>query len=169
MWPSFGDDMYARFHVPIGVAPTGHGGTSVGVWQPGGELFNFMMLRIAQLGPHGFRALIWHQGEADIRMDSNLYATLLAKVIKSSQAEAGWDFPWFVAQVSYQNPAATSFDTTRDAQKKLWDLGIAMQGPDTDTLTGDNRDNGGNGIHLSLKGLAAHRSALGGNRGRLYR
>jgi hypothetical protein len=31
-----------------------------------------------------------------------------------------------------------------------------MQGPDTDTLTGDNRDMDGKGIHFSPKGLKAH-------------
>ena len=38
-WPAFGDAMYEKYHVPIGVASTGHSGTSVNQWQPGGELF----------------------------------------------------------------------------------------------------------------------------------
>ncbi len=40
--------------------------------------------------------------------------------------------------------------------KKLWESGLALQGPDTDQLTGDDRDEGGKGIHFSPKGLAAH-------------
>ncbi len=31
-----------------------------------------------------------------------------------------------------------------------------LQGPDTDTLTGDHRDFEGQGIHLSPKGLKVH-------------
>ena len=35
-WPAFGDAMAEKYHVPIGVASTGHSGTSVNQWQPGG-------------------------------------------------------------------------------------------------------------------------------------
>jgi serine/threonine protein kinase len=155
-WPAFGDAMYEKYHVPIGVASVGHSGTSVNQWQPDGELFRWMMTRIGQLGPHGFRGLQWHQGESDVGMTSDEYAELLTKVIEQSKKAAGWDFPWFVAQVSYHNPNSPSFVTTRDAQKKLWEKGVALEGPDTDTLTGDNRDMGGLGIHFSPKGLRAH-------------
>jgi len=85
-------------------------------------------------------------------MDSDLYATMLAKTIRASQMQAGWEIPWFVAQVSYESTEQPSFPSTRLAQKKLWDLGIALRGPDTDTLTGDNRF----GVHMTAKGLAAH-------------
>jgi hypothetical protein len=155
-WPAFGDAMYARYKVPIGVAVTGHGGTSVTQWQPGGELFNWTLGRICQLGVGGFRGVLWHQGEADVAMDPDYYATLLTNTIVASKLYAGWEFPWFVAQVSYIDPAHPSFDTTRKAQKALWDKGIALQGPDSDTLTGDSRDHEGKGIHLSPKGLKAH-------------
>src|SRR5207249_168550 len=80
----------------------------------------------------------------------------LAEIIISSKSAAGWEFPWFVARVSYHDPQEPSFNSTRGGQKKLWDLGIALEGPDTDRLTGDNRDQGGKGIHFSPKGLRAH-------------
>jgi len=151
-WPTFGDAMYDRFHVPIGIAVTGQGGTSVGSWHPGSDLYDYMMARVMRFGPHGFRALLWHQGEADVAMESNIYATLLANVIRGSQEQAGWEIPWFVAQVSYWSPTEPSAKPVRLAQKKLWDLGIAHEGPDTDTLTGDNRY----GAHMTAKGLVAH-------------
>lgn len=155
-WPAFGDAMYGRFQVPIGVATTGHGGTSVNAWQPNGELFRWTMTRLNQLGPGGFRALLWHQGEADVGMPADEYARKLRTVIEASKAEAGWEFPWFVAQVSYHNPERPSFASTRTAQQKLWDEGVALRGPDTDTLVGDTRDHDGRGIHFSPKGLSAH-------------
>lgn len=155
-WPAFGDAMYARYRVPIGVAATGHGGTSVFAWKPGGELNNWMMTRIHQLGPNGFRAVLWHQGEADVGGKPEDYARHLTSIIRASTTAAGWQFPWFVAQVSYLNPEKPLSETTRAAQKKLWADGVALEGPDTDTLTGDNRDNDGKGIHLSRKGLLAH-------------
>ncbi|MFA4985514.1 MAG: sialate O-acetylesterase [Candidatus Brocadiia bacterium] len=155
-WPSFGDEMYARFKVPIGVAVTGHGGTSVSAWQPGGELFNWMETRILVLGRNGFRGVMWHQGESDVAMTSDMYFEQMVTMIVGSKERAGWDFPWFVAQVSYLNPQAQTFASTRDAQKRLWDEGFALEGPDTDKLGGDNRDGGGAGIHFSAKGLKEH-------------
>ena len=155
-WPAFGDAMYERFQVPIGVATTGFGGTSVNQWQPDGDLYPWMMTRIHQLGPFGFRALLWHQGESDVEMPSDEYYAKLSTVIQASRQQSGWYFPWFVAQASYHNPEKPRFDTVRTAQQRLWESGIALQGPDTDTLTGDRRDLGGAGIHFSPKGLYEH-------------
>ncbi len=155
-FPAFGDALYAKYHVPIGVASVGHSGTSVKQWEPGGELFGWLMTRIRQLGPNGFRAVQWHQGESDVGMSADEYARRLTEVIQESNREAGWKFPWMVARVSYHNPQHSTFPTTREAQKRLWDMGVALEGPDTDTLTGDNRDQGGRGIHFSARGLRAH-------------
>ncbi len=155
-WPAFGDELYSRIHVPIGFAVTGHGGTSVNQWQPDSELFNWMMTRVYQLGRNGFRAVLWHQGESDTKMGADEYSTKLTAVIDASTSDAGWRFPWFVAQVSYHSPSEPSFPYVRDGQKRLWLSGEALEGPDTDTLTADNRDANGAGIHLSGKGLRAH-------------
>jgi len=155
-WPAFGDAMYERFGVPIGIAATGHGGTSLNQWQPGEELFSWMMTRIYQLGPCGFRAVLWHQGESDVEMSAREYAEKLADIIEASKSVAGWEFPWFVAQVSYHNPQQPRFSSPRDGQRQLWDRGIALRGPDTDELTGDHRDMDGEGVHFSPKGLKAH-------------
>lgn len=158
-WPTFGDAMYSRLKVPIGVAVTGHGGTSVTQWNTGGELFQWLRYRIQALGVNGFRAVMWHQGESDVSMTTNTYYKKMKTLIEDSNRKAGWYFPWFVAQVSYLNSASTHFDTTRNAQKKLWDDGVALQGPDTDAMGGNNRDGGGQGIHFSLVGLITHGKA----------
>ena len=88
--PAFGDALVERYHVPIGVASTGAGGTSVrqwlpkgetmtnlptvdahvrevspGVWASTGELFAGLVRRLNALGSHGCRAVLWHQGESD--------------------------------------------------------------------------------------------------------
>jgi serine/threonine protein kinase len=155
-WPAFGDALYEKYHVPIGIASTGHSGSSVTQWQPEGELFKWTEGRIRQLGVGGFRAVLWHQGESDVGMTADEYARLLTNVIVASKKEAGWDFPWFVARVSYHNPGRPSFEAVRAGQKKLWEGKVALEGPDTDTLRGENRDNGGKGIHFSGKGQHAH-------------
>ena len=156
-YPAFGDALFQRYGVPVGIAATGFGGTSVNHWQPGDEgLFTWMMKRISQLGPNGFRAVLWHQGESDVGMPSDEYHDKLQTVIEASRREAGWHIPWLVAQTSYLSPQQPRADTTRNAQARLWAEGIAVEGPDTDTLTGDHRDHDGQGVHFSPKGLRAH-------------
>jgi hypothetical protein len=185
--PPFGDALYGKYRVPIGVADVGHGSTSVRQWLPAGErfapqpttskfvhqtasgdwesdgaLFNGMMARIVQLGPHGFRALLWHQGESDAHQPAGHeisgaeYARMLTLIIEASRRYAGWDFPWFVAQASYHTPADPSTPEIREAQRSLWQAGIALAGPDTDQLTGLYRQNNGTGVHMSDAGLRAH-------------
>ncbi len=133
-----------------------------GQWVCDGKLFDRMVLRMRQLGVNGFRAMLWHQGESDANqangrtLPGNKYREYLELIIRSSRTAAGWDVPWFVAQVSYHTPTDTGSPDIRAAQKSLWDDGIAMEGPDTDTLTGDNRQNHGKGVHMSDKGLHAH-------------
>jgi hypothetical protein len=126
-------------------------------------IFSNFSARMKLLRPHGFRAVLWHQGESDGKqsrpecsLSGELYHQYLARVIQDSRREIGWDAPWFVAQVSYHNPTEMAWPETRAAQKALWDEGIALEGPDTDTLTGAMREKNGQGIHLSAAGLQAH-------------
>jgi serine/threonine protein kinase len=155
-WPPFGDALFDKFHVPVGIASAGHSGSSVNDWRPGSEYFKWLLTRVHQLGPQGFRAVLWHQGESDTEMPPDEYARKMTNLIQASHRLAGWDFPWFVARVSYHNPQNVMFARVRDGQKKLWDAKVALEGPDTDLLTGDNRDNNGQGIHFSAKGNRAH-------------
>lgn len=185
--PAFGDALYDRLRVPIAVASVGAGSTSVrqwlpkgerfrnqptmtrfvapapgGAWESTGQLFDGMMRRIRQLGDHGFRALLWHQGESDAHqppgheISGNDYRNLMERLIAASRAAAGWNFPWFVARVSYHKPADPSAPEIREAQAALWRSGLALEGPDTDRLTGGLRQNNGTGIHFSARGLEAH-------------
>jgi Carbohydrate esterase, sialic acid-specific acetylesterase len=186
--PVFGDAMVGKFRVPIGLVPVGIGSTSVrewlpagirftnlttvtrnvvavgpGEWEASGKIFTNFTARLRQLGPHGFRAVLWHQGESDANqaepartLPGNLYRQFLAELIRDSHREIGWDAPWFVAQVSYHRPGDVGSPDIRAAQKTLWDDGVALEGPDTDTLTGDMREKEGKGIHLSAKGLREH-------------
>jgi hypothetical protein len=185
--PAFGDALYRRYGVPIGVASVGHGSTSVRQWlsarQPvevmptmtryimrdskgalisDGTLFNGMVKRMQELGPHGFRAILWHQGESDSHqaseheIDGLTYRRMLEQVITNSRKEAGWYVPWFVAQASYHTTEDPSTPEVRQAQESLWESGIAFQGPDTDTLTASYRQDNGRGTHFNDAGLKAH-------------
>ena len=119
--------------------------------------------RMKQMGPHGFRAVLWHQGESDANqqdqtrtLPGNLYREYLERVIKQSRRAIGWEAPWFVAQVSYHVPGDEASPDIRAAQASLWRDGIALAGPDSDALKGDLRENGGKGVHFSGPGLREH-------------
>jgi Carbohydrate esterase, sialic acid-specific acetylesterase len=186
--PPFGDAIAVKFHVPVGIVACGVGATSVrewlpkgakfpnpptsegrvvrlasGEWESKGAIFTTFTARMKQLGPHGFRAVLWHQGESDANqkdpartLPGKLYRDYLETVIRDSRREIGWEAPWFVAQASYHTPADEASPDIRAAQASLWKDGIALEGPDTDALKGDLRDNGGKGVHFSDKGLREH-------------
>jgi hypothetical protein len=179
--------LYRRYRVPIGIASVGHGSTSVRQWLPAdtpihvmptmtryvktdadgtlvsdGTLFEGMMLRIHQLGVHGFRALLWHQGESDSHqpvehdIDALTYRSMMVTLIRTSRKRAGWNFPWLVAEATYHTPDDPSCPPIRDAQRSLWQSDLAIEGPDTDALTAPYRQNGGKGTHFNDVGLKAH-------------
>ncbi len=155
-YPALCDILYKEFKVPVAIASTGHGGTSIEAWAVGGELYNWFMTRVKQLGKNGFRAVLWHQGEANVATPTEESVLNMTAIIKSSNYDAGWRFPWFVAKVSYHNPEQTSWPLIRAAHQQLWDGGVALEGPDTDVLGSEYRDYEGAGVHFSPKGLQAH-------------
>jgi hypothetical protein len=186
--PPFGDAISQRFNVPVGLIACGIGATSVrewlpkgatfpnpptiesrvaklpdGTWESNGEAFETLIGRMKQLGPRGFRAVLWHQGESDANqqdstrtLPGSLYREYLLRVILESRRAIGWDAPWFVAQVSYHMPGDESSPDIRAAQASLWKDGLALEGPDTDALKGDWREAGGKGVHFSGPGLREH-------------
>ena len=186
--PAFGDAMNARFHVPIGIVAIAEGATSVrqwlprgsrmkqaptiisgvrqtgpGEWESTGDLFYRIEDRCTRLGPRGFRALLWHQGEsdagqaragypADRQITGEQYFEFMDKLIRASGDVAGWPAPWFTAQTTYHGEQDASDAEFRAAMKKLWDKGVSLEGPDTDTLRAEYRD----GVHFNGKGLQTH-------------
>lgn len=186
--PPFGDALAERLKVPIGIVSTGVGATSVrewlpagtrfpnpptllgnvtqlasGEWESKGRIYSNFVARVKQLGPRGFRAVLWHQGESDANQKDStrtlpgpLYAQFLTQLIHDSRGALGWDAPWFVAQVSYHVPGDEASPDIRAAQASLWQSGLALAGPDSDALKGELRERGGKGVHFSGPGLRAH-------------
>jgi hypothetical protein len=185
--PAFGDALYRKYHVPIGVACVGYGSTSVRQWLPAGRrvlamptmtkfikrdpdgelisdgtLFNGMIARMDELGRHGFRAVLWHQGESDAnqapehQITAPQYRQMMVELIRATRKAAGWKMPWFVAETTYHNPADTGSPAIEQAQRSLWQKGIALEGPNTDALGGAYRQNYGKGVHFNDAGLKAH-------------
>ena len=186
--PPFGDAIVKQFDVPVGFIACGIGATSVrewlpkgatfpnpptiesrveklssGEWASKGEAFASFVARMKQAGSHGFRAVLWHQGESDANqkdttrtLPGRLYREYLEHMIRESRREIGWDAPWFVAQVSYHVPGDEASPDIRAAQSSLWQDGTALEGPDSDALKGDLRERNGQGVHFSGNGLREH-------------
>ena len=186
--PPFGDAVAERCNVPVGLIACGIGATSVrewlpkgsrfpnpptiearvkklanGEWESLGEAFEMLARRMQSLGPHGFRAVLWHQGESDANqrdptrtLAGSLYREYLERIIRESRRAIGWEAPWFVAQVSYHVPADEGSADIRAAQASLWKDGVALEGPDTDALKGSWREAGGTGVHFTGPGLREH-------------
>ena len=186
--PPFGDAIAEKFGVPVGLVACGVGATSVrewlpkgstfpnpptlegnvrkladGKWESKGDLYTAFCARMKALGPNGFRAMLWHQGESDANqkdaartLPGKLYREYLERVIRDSRKDIGWDAPWFVAQVSYHVPGDEASPDIRAAQASLWKDKVALEGPDSDALKGELRENGGKGVHFSGPGLRAH-------------
>jgi hypothetical protein len=81
---------------------------------------------------------------------------MLEEVILATRRQARWEIPWFVAQATYHTPEDTSCPPIREAQRSLWQDGVALEGPDTDTLTAKYRQNNGKGTHMNDLGLKTH-------------
>ena len=186
--PILGDVLVEKFKVPVGIVAYGQGGTSVREWLPRGskfpnppsrlkrvrqmkdnqweslgEIYPGFIERMKLLGPNGFRAVIWHQGESDANqkdpsrsLAGPIYEKCLTELIGQSRSDLGWKVPWFVAQVSYHVPGDESDPAIRSAQANLWKKGVALEGPDTDQLKGSLRERNGQGVHFSGEGLHAH-------------
>src|SRR6185312_14545915 len=114
------------------------------------------------LGPNGFRAVLWHQGESDVKQPAAneispaIYREYLQHVIETSRVSAGWRVPWFVAQVSYHSPEDQGTPELRDTQKSLVKDGMVLAGPNTDELGPEFREKNGKGIHFNARGLQKH-------------
>ena len=186
--PPFADAVVEKENVPVGIIACGIGATSVREWLPKGVTFpnpptiesrveklangqwaskgapyDAFIARMKPLGPQGFRAVLWHQGESDANqkdttrtLTGKLYREHLEKIIRDSRRAIGWDAPWFVAQVSYHVPGDEGSDDIRAAQASLWKEGIAFEGPDSDALKGKLRERNGQGVHFSGEGLRVH-------------
>ena len=180
MVPALGDALWRALGVPVGFVSCGSGGTSVREWLPSGVVFDApptvmarvrrkgdawesdgalyqqLVAKVRALGPRGFRAVLWHQGESDANqadptrtLRGDLYARFLSRLMEGVRAEAGWAVPWMVAQVSYHTPDDRGSEDLRRAQASLWESGLALQGPDTDALGERWRDGGGRGVHFN--------------------
>ena len=144
-WPSAGDVLAESLKVPVAFASTGRSGTAVSQWLPDStdNLLAYTDARIKQLGHKGFRALLWHQGETDVANESTeqIYYDRLKTVIDTSRSNAGWQFPWLVAeaawcrQIQQYNKPAFERQVLAAQRRLAASLDYVLPGPNTDRFT----------------------------------
>jgi hypothetical protein len=147
-WPLVGDMLAKKLGVPIGFINVAVGGSSIRDWKPGSENFRQLIRAIEASNPYGVRAILWHQGESDQRMTSDEYYTRLVTVIRETQraSKSEIPIPWLVARATYA--AGKVSEAVREAQKRIWDDDIALEGPDTDSLDTPYRETL-DGVHFN--------------------
>ena len=134
-----------------------------GRWESDGAAYAMLLERMKSIGSGGFRAVLWHQGESDANQQNptrtlpgELYREYLTTLITTSRRDIGKASPWFVAQASYHVPGDEASPDIRAAQAAVCSEGTALAGPDTDSLTMEWREAGGQGVHFSGLGLKEH-------------
>ncbi len=178
-YSTLGDLLYERLGVPIAFASSGHGGTSIALWQSDVDyrynsftyaryngIYDWTLHRIRQLGADGIRGVLWHQGESDsshtpgvTRTTENDYYDRLRNLIENIRADAGWNVPWYVAQVSVwplpsENPEGD--ENIQAAQARIWSDGVAYQGANSDSIGVEYHQLDGSRVHFRPPGLMRH-------------
>ena len=160
IWPPLGDALAKELRVPIGFANVAVGATASLQWMPDGQLHPRLVKTGQTLGR--FRAVLWQQGESDViaKTTAEKYVANL-KTIRESAAKAwGFEPPWLLAKSThhptvYNDPVGEG--RIRGAIDELVKLPGFRAGPDTDTLTGENRGDAKSRRHFS--GIGQRRAA----------
>ncbi|MEO8498977.1 MAG: sialate O-acetylesterase, partial [Planctomycetota bacterium] len=160
IWPPLGDALAKELQVPIGFANVGIGGSSSAQWLPAGNLFPRLVAAGKSLGT--FRAVLWQQGESDV-LTKNTSDGYVANVntIRETAAKAwGLDPPWLLAKSThhptvYNDPEGEG--RIRAGIDELVKQPGFRAGPDTDTLTGENRGDINSRRHFT--GIGQRRAA----------
>ena len=142
IWPPLGDALAKEFGVPIGFANVAIGGSSSAQWLPEGNMLPRLISAGKSLG--NFRAVLWQQGESDV-IAKNTTEGYVANIrtIRDTAAKAWGDSPpWLLAKSThhptvYSDPEGEG--RIRAGIDELTKQPAFLAGPDTDTLTGDNR------------------------------
>ena len=154
IWPLLGDMLARNLQVPIGFACVAVGGSASAQWVPGGEFYPLLVNTLRELGPGGARAVLWHQGESDIRdgTSARQYYDNLHSIVMSLREQMAWSPRWVVAGVAWWAGLPEAAPIPLEAQERLWREGLALEGPYTDDIGPEFRD----GSHFNEAGLVMH-------------
>jgi hypothetical protein len=155
IWPAVGDGLCETLKVPIGFANVAFGGTSSAQWLPDGRLHNGLIEGGKRLGR--LRAVLWQQGESDVIAKTTVetYLANLTQIRGRAVREWGFEPIWLSAKSThhptvYNDPEGEG--RIRRAIDQLSQMPGFGAGPDTDTLTGENRGDIKSRRHFSAIG-----------------
>jgi sialate O-acetylesterase len=104
----FAQNMLARTHVPIGLIPCAHGGTSMDQWSPdlkdkdkeGDSLYGAMLRRIHAAGGK-VTGILWYQGESDANpKDAPAFQAKFVSFVAALRKDLGQpDLPFYYVQI----------------------------------------------------------------------
>ena len=170
-WPLLGDMLAQSLQMPIGFVIVARGGSPTSWWLPPdsdpvpgiheapdeGCLFPRLPRAVRALDPIGPRLLLWHQGESDAMqgLSADEHARRLTIIMQALNRTVDRHVSWMVAQAAYlASTPAENHAAIRAGQQRLWERGLARQGPHTDDLTGRlyRRD----GAHFTSLGVRVH-------------
>jgi hypothetical protein len=157
-WSRLGDILAERLGCPIGFVSLGIGSTRVDQWIPGTSYYTRIQSAITSMGNHGFRAILWHQGESDSLAGTSAadYAARLNSIIIQSRIDAGWDVPWGVSLASWHPYSNTAQEMlVREGQIQV--IGsdpFVFEGADTDDF--HNLGYLYDSVHFNANGLYEH-------------
>ncbi len=128
---TFAKERLARTHVPVGLIPAAHGGTSMAQWDPalkgegGASLYGATLERVRANGGT-VAGILWYQGESDCCAEgAALYAQRMTALVQSFRDDLGQpDLPFYFVQiggvVSDPDPAGIDgWNGIRETQR-LW-------------------------------------------------
>ena len=155
IWPALGDLLVRELDVPVAFANVAVGATSSAQWLPEGKLHAGLIRGGKSLGT--FRAVLWQQGESDVieKTTRERYVANLQTIRNAAVKAWGFEPVWLAAKSThhptvYNDPEGEG--RIRDAIEQLSKLPGFGPGPDTDTLTGENRGDAKSRRHFSAVG-----------------
>ncbi len=155
IWPPLGDLLVLELDVPVAFANVAVGATSSAQWLPEGKLHAGLVKGGTSLGT--FRAILWQQGESDViaKTTGETYIANLQTIRSAAVKAWGFEPVWLAAKSThhptvYNDPEGEG--RIRSAIEELSKLPGFGGGPDTDTLTGENRGDAKSRRHFSAIG-----------------
>ena len=155
IWPPMGDSLVGDLGVPVALVNVAVGATSSTRWLPDGDLHKRLCEAGKRIGR--FRAVLWQQGESDVIEKTTTEQYIANLSLIRARAARAWGFEpvWLAAKSTHHPTVYNDPDgeaRIRNAIEKLSQIQGFNAGPDTDTLTGENRGDPKSRRHFSAIG-----------------
>ncbi len=178
-WGVLGDLLSQRLNVPVLFMNAGWAATTLENWQesyttgttfngytgqplpPGQPYANLRTALRAYTNMLGIRAVLWHQGEADNRLNtffpstysSAAYASRLLALINQSRQDSGKPIAWVVARASYDDQFKSNPNILAGQNTVIANTPNVYAGPNTDGIQIPRNRGASDGVHFDAAGM----------------